>query len=119
MLSSTALFALGVRMRRTTEVLDQWNELVAIKATLAMSTVWTVYLFLGLSVLPLLVPSTMSAIQYISSAVLQLVALPLIMVGQNILGRASELRAAEDHQRLLEILKDIKQLHALPVDPEA
>lgn len=47
---------------------------------------------------PLIFKSTMPVIQYISSGYLQLILLPLIMVGQNLQGRASDLRAENDYE---------------------
>lgn len=46
----------------------------------------------------LVLPATVTTIQFISSAWLQLVLLPLIMVGQNIQGRHSEARAEADFE---------------------
>jgi hypothetical protein len=44
--------------------------------------------------------------------VIQLVALPLIMVGQDIASRSTEKRAAEDHAMLMEELAILKEMHA-------
>ncbi len=44
------------------------------------------------------------------SNILQLILLPLIMVGQNIANRHSELRAEEEYQTTRTILKDIEKI---------
>lgn len=50
--------------------------------------------------IPLIGPfkSAMPVIQYISSGYLQLILLPLIMVGQNLQSRASDLRSQNDYE---------------------
>lgn len=47
---------------------------------------------------PLIVPNTMKVVQYVSSGYLQLILLPLIMVGQNLESRHTELRAENDYE---------------------
>lgn len=90
--------------------INKINDYIAVKATILMSSMWCVYGFLGLAMLPMVWPAVSSAVQYLSSAVIQLVALPLIMVGQAILGMESERRAKKDHEALMVILKEV---HAL------
>ena len=84
------------------------NERIAICITKWMGTMWCAYIFLVLALLPLIVPSTETWVQYASSAVLQLVALPILAVGQSLLGRAAEQRSLQDHAALMEILEDIR-----------
>lgn len=55
---------------------------------------------------PLVWKSTMSVILYISSGYLQLVMLPLIMLGQNLQSRHSEKRAEADYE--LDVKNDIQ-----------
>ena len=86
------------------------NESIAAACTSAIGTMWCVYLFVGLTMLPLFFPSTDREIQYISSAFLQLVFLPLIMVGQSVLNKESEKRARQDHQMILDELKEIREI---------
>ena len=57
-------------------------------------------------------------ILYISSGFIQLAALPLIRVGQDIMGRSAEIRSQEDHEmikeqyrNIQEMLEEIKKLH--------
>jgi len=86
------------------------NDAIAIRATLAMSTMWCVYAFFLLSLLPLISKDLETVVIYISSAIIQLVALPLIMVGQQKLSEAGEKRAADDHNTLIEELADVRLL---------
>jgi hypothetical protein len=90
------------------------NEKIAIKSTKYFGTMWTFWIFCIWAFLPL-IPSFYKykeIILYISSGFIQLAALPLIMVGQSILGESSEQRAAEDHLLLKEQFSDIKKLLA-------
>lgn len=87
------------------------NEKIATGTVAAMSTMLCVYLFLVLALLPLVYPDAEQTVQYVSGAVIQLVALPLIMVGQAISNRATETRASEDHAMLMEELALLKQMH--------
>ena len=89
------------------------NESIAAACTSAIGTMWCVYLFVGLTMLPLFFPSTDREIQYISSAFLQLVFLPLIMVGQSVLNKESEKMAKEDHQMIMNELKEIREIRRL------
>ena len=84
------------------------NERIALIVTKSVGTMWCAYAFLFLAMLPVFVPTTEVWVQYTSSAVLQLILLPLIMVGQALEGRAAETRSIQDHAALMEILEDIR-----------
>jgi hypothetical protein len=87
------------------------NEKIAIRITLIISTMWAVYSFCLLAIMPVFWPASTVAVQFISSAVLQLVLLPLILVGQNLLSKASEKRAQEDHETIMAEFDEIKVMH--------
>ena len=88
------------------------NERIATKATKYFGSMWTFWIFCGWAFLPLIpiLSNYKETILYISSGFIQLAALPLIMVGQDIMGRSSELRAQEDHEMLKQQFQDIKAL---------
>ena len=90
------------------------NERIAIKATKYFGSMWTFWIFCGWAFLPLIpvLEQYKETILYISSGFIQLAALPLIMVGQDVLGRSAEIRAQEDHEMLKEQFRDIKLLLA-------
>jgi hypothetical protein len=88
------------------------NATIAANVTLAMGTMWCVYLFLVWSLLPLIVTSSQEIVFYVSSGILQLVCLPLIIVSQHVLNRARVARAAQDHATVMTILSDIKAVQA-------
>lgn len=73
-----------------------FNGRVALGLTTAVGTMWCAYAFavLALVVLPDAIKGgTLTLIQWVSQTFIQLVMLSVIMVGQNILGKASDKRA--------------------------
>lgn len=86
------------------------NEKIAYKATKLFGSMWTFWLFTIWAFLPLFpaLNNYKETILYISSGFIQLVALPLIMVGQEILNRNSNTRAEKDHIVLNEQFEKIK-----------
>ncbi|MFA5932815.1 MAG: DUF1003 domain-containing protein [Microgenomates group bacterium] len=63
-----------------------------------------------LVLIPLFVTSTLPVIQYVSSGILQLIFLPLIMVGQNLQGRYAEIRAQHDFDTNVKAEKEIETI---------
>ncbi len=92
--------------------IEQFNDVVAVTATERIGTMWCVYAFTALVVIPLFVPAVQTSVMYFSSSFLQLIFLPLIMVGNKVMGRTAEQRAAQDHETLMAELAEIKELHA-------
>ena len=104
-----------------------FNEKIATKATRIFGSMGTFWIFCIWAFLPLIpfLEQYKETILYISSGFIQLAALPLIMVGQEILGRSSEQRAIQDHymieqslmkieiaiDKLSLILAEIRELH--------
>jgi hypothetical protein len=107
--------------------MNRFNERIAIKATKYFGSMWTFWIFCGWAFLPLIpvLSNYKETILYISSGFIQLAALPLIMVGQEVLGRESESRSKHDHEmierqfyrmedameKLGLILEEIRELH--------
>ncbi|MEO5964818.1 MAG: hypothetical protein ABIR11_05075 [Candidatus Limnocylindrales bacterium] len=79
------------------DVIDGANGRIALLLTRAVGSMWCAYAFAALALLAL--PSALQSgsvlaiIQWISQTFIQLVMLSVIMVGQNILGKASDVRA--------------------------
>lgn len=63
-----------------------------------------------LVLVPLFFASTLNVVQYISSGILQLILLPLIMVGQNLQGRHAEIRAQHDFDTNVKAEKEIETI---------
>jgi hypothetical protein len=77
------------------------NGRIALVLTTAVGTMWCAYAFalLALVVLPQAISGGLLLfVQWVSQTFIQLVMLSVIMVGQNVLGRASDKRAAMTYQ---------------------
>jgi hypothetical protein len=88
-----------------------FNERLAVRATWAFGTMWAFYVFTAYGLLPLLFPGAINTLLYWSNVV-QLVALPLLAVGQSVLGRAAERQAKETHDAVLEELALLRAARA-------
>jgi hypothetical protein len=82
---------------KTDTTAQRVNAAVGLRITLLVGTMWAAYVFacIALISLPDNIHSTQLLILWISSSFLQLVLLPIIIVGQNIQARASDARAAK------------------------
>lgn len=89
-------------------LISRFNEQLATTATLVFGTVWAFYALMLYGLLPLLFPGAITTLLYWSN-VIQLVALPLLAVGANVLGRAAEKRAIETHDTVIAELKLAQQ----------
>src|ERR1700693_5011408 len=93
-----------------------FNTRLAVELTRSVGTMWTAYIFTTLSVigllglLGLLNPFVFLLTTWISQQFLQLVLLPVIMVGQNVLGRKAELLAEEQFTTTQETYDDIQKI---------
>ena len=78
----------------------RFNARAALAITLVVGTMWCAYVFAGIALisLPDNVQSTQLLILWISSSFLQLVLLPIIIVGQNIQAKASDKRAEDTYK---------------------
>ena len=95
------------------------NDYIALKATDIFSSMGFFWFCVGLVIIPIL-PHCQFAIipvQYLSSTVIQLCALPLLGVSGVLVGRKMEQRAEQDHKHLdyihEAISKDLEELKAL------
>lgn len=91
--------------------ISKLNEWVAVRTTLVFGTMWMTYLFFLYGFVPIMFPHEMNTFMYWGNTV-QLWSLPLLMVGQNVMGRVSEKRAVETHDAVMAELADLKRLHA-------
>lgn len=94
-------------MKKIYNTIVKINEKIAMALTNAMSSMVTVYLFLFIAVIPLAFPSLEVICMYISSTVIQLISLPLLAVGAQLLGKSQERRSIADHAALLDISKEM------------
>jgi hypothetical protein len=91
-----------------------FNTQLAVWLTEHVGTMWTAYVFallaiIGLlGILGLLSPIVALLVAWLSQTFIQLVLLPIIMVGQNVLGRKSELQADEAYATTMKSYADIE-----------
>jgi uncharacterized membrane protein len=91
-----------------------FNTRLAVWLTEHVGTMWTAYTFallaiVGLlAILGLLSPVVALLVAWLSQTFIQLVLLPIIMVGQNVLGRKAELQADEEYKTTMKSYSDIE-----------
>jgi hypothetical protein len=88
-----------------------FNEWLAVHVTTSVSTMACVWIFFVWSMLPLVFDGLRDMVFYVSGGILQLVLLPVIMVGQAKLSAASDIRAIQDHAALIELVNALHDKH--------
>src|SRR5260221_6287774 len=87
--------------------IGRFNSRLAVLITRSVGSMWCAYLFAIIAVFSL--PAALSShepiiiVGWIAQTFLQLVLLPIIIVGQNVLAAANDARAESDHKTLLAI----------------
>jgi hypothetical protein len=101
---------------QTTDERVGLNGRIGLRITLIVGTMVTAYIFTGLALVSL--PSvirtgdTVAIVAWIAQTFLQLVLLPIIIVGQNIQGRTADKRAVQTYQDAEAILHECMELQA-------
>ena len=104
------------RLQEAEQAASGLNTRVAVALTKGVGTMWTAYAFVVLAViglfaiLGLLNPIVSLLVAWASQTFLQLVFLPIILVGQNVLGRKAELQSEEQFRTTLSTSHDIEQV---------
>ena len=107
---------------KTTDEHVGFNGRVALILTTTVGTMWCAYAFgvLALIALPqALTGGLLPIIQWVSQTFIQLVMLSVIMVGQNILGRASDKRADMTYQDADATFHESEQIQAHLLEQDA
>lgn len=93
----TPVYAKTHHFAKTDTAAQRINAAIGLKITVLVGTMWCAYLFgaIALVSLPDNIHSKQLLILWISSSFLQLVLLPIIIVGQNIQSRAADARATK------------------------
>jgi hypothetical protein len=116
-----------------TNAVGRFNNAVAVIVTRAVGSMWAAYLFVLISLISLpqalaafLSGDTVTGIAWLSQSFLQLVLLPILMVGQRVIAAAQDARAETDHETLtalhtinvqqLEILEALAAIRKQPTD---
>jgi hypothetical protein len=94
-------------------VFKRFNARFGLRVTMVVGTMWAAYLFTGIAFVAL--PSaihqgTYFVVVWLSSSFLQLVLLPIIIVGQNIQAAAADKRAEDTYKDAEAVLKEAEQI---------
>ena len=104
-----------------TSAVGQFNSRLAVLITKSVGTMWAAYLFdlIGLVSLPqafnaFIHGDTFTGVAWLSQSFLQLVLLPIIIVGQNVISASQDARAEADHETLTALhTMNVRQLQML------
>ena len=90
----------------------RFNARLGLGITIVVGTMWCAYVFAGIALISLKdnLGSTQALILWISSSFLQLVLLPIIIVGQNIQAKAADKRAEDTYNDADAILHEALQI---------
>jgi hypothetical protein len=101
--------------------IGHFNTLLAVAITRRVGTMWAAYVFVLIALVSF--PQALSAfvqgdtvtgITWLSQSFLQLVLLPIIIVGQNVISASQDARAEADHETLTALhTLNVRQLHLL------
>ncbi len=98
-------------------LMGRFNTRVAVAITKTVGSMWCAYVFalLALISLPAAIRShdPIIMVSWIAQTFLQLVLLPIIIVGQNVQAAASDARAESDHETLIAIHTLTTEVHSL------
>jgi hypothetical protein len=86
------------------------NDILAMRITMLVGTIWAFYAFVIFGLTPLLWPAYEQQILYWSNF-LQLVFLPVITVGTAMLSKGAEARAIEDHKTIRKEFAMLREAH--------
>ncbi len=101
----------------------RFNTWLALRVTKTVGTMWMAYAFAALTLISL--PAAIASrspiiiVAWIAQTFLQLVLLPVIIVGQNVIQLANDARAEADHETLVaihELTKAIDKLQLSQLD---
>ena len=94
----------------------KFNSKLGLGITLSVGTMWAAYIFTALALVSVYTAfssgNLVTIVGWIAQTFLQLVLLPIIIVGQNIQANASDARAAATYKDATAILAEAKQIQA-------
>lgn len=84
--------------------IGEFNTWLAVKITKSVGTMWTAYVFAAIALISLpaaiATGNTIVIVAWIAQTFFQLVLLPIIIVGQNVISASQDARAEADHLTL-------------------
>lgn len=102
--------------RRRGHRLQRLNERIGLRITQSVGTMWAAYVFVALTLVSL--PAALSSgnaiviVAWIAQTFLQLVLLPIIIVGQNIQAKASDARSLATYKDAGALLEESARIRA-------
>lgn len=115
--------SVDVRRIHSDNPVVRFNARFGLKVTTVVGTMWCAYLFATIALISL--PSTLKTgnlfeiVVWISSSFLQLVLLPIIIVGQNIQAKANDKRAEDTYKDAEAVLREAEEIqHHLEAQDE-
>jgi len=101
--------------------IGQFNSRLAVLITKSVGTMWAAYVFALLALISLpqalmafVRGDTVTGVSWLSQSFLQLVLLPIILVGQNVISASQDARAEADHETLTALhTMNVRQLQML------
>ena len=100
-----------------TGTMGRFNTWLAVRITRTVGTMWIAYLFAAIALvsLPAAIQSqnVIVIVAWIAQTFFQLVLLPIIIVGQNVIQAANDARAEADHETLTAVHKLTVEVHAI------
>jgi hypothetical protein len=95
----------------------RFNTWLAVKITTVVGSMWMAYAFAALALvsLPFAIASgqVIVIVAWVAQTFLQLVLLPIIIVGQNVIQAANDARAEADHETLTAVHKLTVEVHSI------
>jgi hypothetical protein len=98
-------------------VAGRFNTWLAVRVTRTVGTMWVAYAFAALALVSLpaalATHETIVIVSWIAQTFLQLVLLPIILVGQNVIQAANDARAEADHETLTAVHRLTVAVHTI------
>lgn len=109
-----------------TSAMGRFNNRLAVLITKGVGTMWAAYLFALISLVSFpaalhafATGDTVTGITWLSQSFIELVLLPIIVVGQNVISTAQDARAEADHETLVSLhTMNVHQLKILEQQDE-
>ncbi|MHB8613901.1 MAG: hypothetical protein ACYDAL_15985, partial [Candidatus Dormibacteraceae bacterium] len=95
----------------------RFNTWLAVKITKTVGTMWIAYLFAAIALISL--PAAIQSgnviiiVAWVAQTFFQLVLLPIIIVGQNVIQATNDARAEADHETLTAVHRLTIEVHAI------
>ena len=104
-------------------IAGRFNTWLAVRITKTVGSMWIAYLFAAIALISL--PAALASgeviviVSWIAQTFLQLVLLPIIIVGQNVIQAANDARAEADHETLSAVHLLTVEVHTINVAQSA